>query len=74
MNNQLKKINGLSELTFDECDEINGGGDIKNAINCIIATLSGSGGGGGGLRTFVLGPTLFGLARMVGVAVGCANL
>lgn len=64
----------MSELTFDECDGINGGGDIKNAINCIVATLSGSGGGGGGLRTFLLGPTLFGLARMVGVAVGCANL
>jgi hypothetical protein len=74
MRNQLEKTTGLSELTFDECDVINGGGDIRNAITCIISTLSGRGGGGGGLRTLVLGPTLFGLARMIGVAVGCANL
>lgn len=74
MRNQFEKVNGVPELTFEECNIINGGGEIKNTINCIIATLSGKGGGGGGLRTFVLGPTLFGLARMIGVAVGCANL
>jgi hypothetical protein len=72
MRNQFEKVKGVSELTFNECDVINGGGEIKDTITCIVATLSGK--GGGGLRTFVLGPTLFGLARMIGVAVGCANL
>jgi hypothetical protein len=74
MRNQFEKVKGVSELTFNECDVINGGGEIKNAITCVAATLTGRGGGGGGLRTFVLGPTLFGLARIIGVAVGCANL
>ena len=30
--------------------------------------------GGGGLRSFVLGVTIFGMARICGVMVGCASL
>lgn len=61
----------FTELTIDECMSITGGGGIKSYLRCVGATLTG---GGGGIRTFVLGVGLFGLARMVGVAVGCANL
>lgn len=61
----------FKELTIDECRSITGGGEIKSYLRCVGATLTG---GGGGIRTLVLGVGLFGLARMVGVAVGCANL
>lgn len=74
MKKQLITTNHLPELTFDECNRITGGGDIKSTVKCIVYALAGKGGGGGGMRTFLLGPTLWGLARVVGVVVGCANL
>ena len=62
---------GATELTTEESRAIAGGGEITNYIRCVSTTLTS---GGGGIRTLVLGVGLFGLARMLGVAVGCANL
>ena len=61
----------ITEITIEECLATKGGGEIKNYVRCVTATLTT---GGGGLRTMLLGPGLFGLARALGVAVGCANL
>lgn len=67
----MKKQNHIVELTTVECRAISGGGEITNYLRCVGTTLTS---GGGGIRTLVLGVGLFGLARMAGVAVGCANL
>ena len=61
----------ITELTAEECITTIGGGEIRNYVRCVVGTLTS---GGGGIRTLLLGAGLFGLARAVGVAVGCANL
>ena len=61
----------ITEITEEECLATKGGGEFKNYVKCVAATLTS---GGGGIRTMLLGAGLFGLARAVGVAVGCANL
>lgn len=71
MKKAIDSKNTFSALTADECAAITGGGEIKNYLRCVAGTLTS---GGGGIRTLVLGVGLFGLARMAGVAVGCANL
>jgi len=71
MNKQYHLTGNIKELTVEECNNITGGGEIKNYIRCVGATLTS---GGGGIRTLMLGVGLFGMARILGVAVGCANL
>lgn len=61
----------VTQLNHEECVAITGGGEIQTYVRCVGATLTR---GGGGIRTLVLGVGLFGLARILGVAVGCANL
>jgi hypothetical protein len=62
--------NTTKELTAEECMGIIGGGEVSNYLRCVVTTLSS---GGGGVRTLMLGVGVFGLARLIGVAVGCAN-
>lgn len=62
---------GKRALSRDEAMALVGGNDIVNYAKCVRATLTT---GGGGLRTFVLGTTLFGMARLLGVMVGCSSL
>lgn len=71
MKKEILISSNLTELTMSETMTITGGGDIKSYVRCVATTLTS---GGGGFRTFVLGLGLFGMARMVGVAVGCSNL
>ena len=72
----MKKLNttadGSRELSREEAIGIIGGGDgFVTYLKCVSATLTS---GGGGLRTAVLGSTVFGMARLFGVLVGCSNL
>jgi hypothetical protein len=71
----MKKLNllnqGQEEMTREELKNVTGGGDIIEYLKCVSATL---GSGGGGIRSFVLGVTIFGMARMCGVMVGCSSL
>ncbi|HUQ66601.1 MAG TPA: hypothetical protein VM101_10620 [Flavitalea sp.] len=71
----MKKLNlarhGQIELTREESKNVTGGDGITEYLKCVTATL---GSGGGGIRTFVLGVTIFGMARMCGVMVGCSSL
>jgi hypothetical protein len=71
MKKEFVENHNLKELTPDECVAITGGGDIVNYLRCVSQTLTS---GGGGIRTLALGASLFGFARLLGVAVGCANL
>jgi bacteriocin-like protein len=72
----MKKLHvtneALKEISREELKNITGGGEIVNYLQCVSATLTG--GGGGGIRSFVLGVTIFGMARMCGVMVGCSSL
>jgi hypothetical protein len=74
----MKKLNmsntGARELSREEAMSIVGGENILGYLKCVAGTITGSGGGNGGLKSFVLGVTLFGMARMVGVMVGCSNI
>lgn len=63
--------NGMIEMSRDELKNVTGGGDITDYLKCVSATLTT---GGGGIKSFVLGVTIFGMARIAGVMVGCANL
>lgn len=72
----MKKLNitgnGSRELSHEEAMGIVGGGDgVMGYLKCVSATLTS---GGGGLRTALLGTTLFGMARLFGVMVGCSSL
>ena len=58
-------------LSREEAMALVGGNDIVRYASCVKATLTT---GGGGLRTFVLGTTIFGMARLMGVMVGCSSL
>ncbi len=62
---------GFSPLSAEECANLRGGGEIRATVTCVARSLTT---GGGAIRTMVLGLGLFGMARIVGVAVGCANL
>ena len=64
-------VPGIKELGHDELKNVTGGEDIIKYVKCVTTTL---GTGGGGLRSFVLGVTIFGMARICGVMVGCASL
>ena len=71
----MKKLNvtgkGIKELSREESKNITGGGDIVGYLKSVSATM---GSGGGGIRSFVLGVTIFGMSRMCGVMVGCSSL
>jgi hypothetical protein len=71
----MKKLttegNGFVELGPDELKKISGGGDIARYFKCVAATMTT---GGGGIKTFVLGMTIFGMSRLTGVMVGCSSL
>lgn len=71
MKKQIILKNGMQTLNVSESAAIVGGGDIKSYIRCVSATMTS---GGGGIRTLLLGVGLFGMARMLGVAVGCSSL
>lgn len=58
-------------LSREEAMELVGGNDIVKYAKCVKGTLTS---GGGGLRTMVLGTTVFGMARLFGVMVGCSSL
>jgi bacteriocin-like protein len=60
----------LKEISREELKNITGGGEITTCLECVSTTLT----GGGGLRSFVLGVTIFGMARMLGVMVGSSGL
>ena len=62
---------GFNPLLAEECINLRGGGEIRNTVTCIARTLTT---GRGAIRTGILGFGLFGCARLIGVAVGCANL
>lgn len=70
MKRQNNSENTVKELTTEECMAITGGGGVTNYLRCMATTLTS---GGGGVRTLLLGVGIFGLARTIGVAVGCAN-
>ena len=61
----------LKEISREELKNITGGGEIVNYLQSVSTTLTG---GGGGIRSFVLGVTIFGMARMCGVMVGYSSL
>lgn len=63
--------NGTIEMSRDELKNVTGGGDITEYFRCVSTTLTS---GGGGIRSFVLGVTIFGMSRMLGVMVGCSSL
>lgn len=68
----MEKLNtaaGMEELGIDESMSVTGGDDVLTYLKCVSGAMSS---GGGGFRTFVLGATIFGMARMVGVMVGCS--
>ena len=58
----------LCEMDRDELKSVIGGGDFIGYVKCVASTLTS---GGGGLRTVLLGTTVFGMARTVGVMIGC---
>ena len=63
-------LDGMTMLTPAESAAIIGGGDIRTYVKCVTMTLTR---GEGGITTMIWGLGLFGVARMVGVAVGCAS-
>jgi hypothetical protein len=68
-----KKIvlnNSMTELTSTESAGIIGGGGIDDYFSCVAATLTNP---RAAFKTFVLGVGLFGMARLIGVAVGCSS-
>ena len=71
----MNKLNitgtGIRQLTREESKTITGGGDILSYLKCVSATMTS---GGGGIRSFLLGITVFGMARICGVMTGCADL
>ena len=70
--NKLQVTNhGLRELGHNELKNVTGGGDVTGYLRCVATTLTS---GGGGIKSFVLGCTIFGMSRMLGVMVGCSSL
>lgn len=71
----MKKLNTTGkrsrELSREEAMAVVGGNDFGGCLKCVGATMSK---GGGGLRTLVLGTTLFGMARLFGMMVECSNI
>lgn len=63
-----KANNSIVEMNRDELKKLTGGTDITDYVKCVAATLTS---GGGGVRTLLLGTTIFGMARTLGVMVGC---
>jgi hypothetical protein len=59
---------GIVEMNRDELKSVTGGGDFIGYVRCVASTLTS---GGGGARTWLLGTTVFGMARTVGVLLGC---
>ena len=64
-------MEGMEALSLEEAKVVSGGGDILNYLKCVSGAL---GTGGGLFKSFVLGVTVFGMARVAGVMVGCASL
>ena len=62
------KNSGTIEMSRDELKSVTGGGDFIGYVKCVASTLTS---GGGGVRTLLLGTTVFGMARTVGVLMGC---
>lgn len=71
MEKLIKAGSRSQQLTREEAIAVVGGNDFVKYMKCVTATLTT---GGGGLRTLVLGHTLFGMARFMGVLVGCSSL
>ena len=61
----------LKEISREELKNVTGGGEILNYLNCDSPTLTI---GGGGSRSFLMGVTIFGMARIIGVMVGSSGL
>ena len=61
---------GTVELNRDELKNVTGGDDVVQYLKCVSATLTSS---GGAIRSFLLGVTIFGMARIAGVMAGCAS-
>jgi aspartokinase-like uncharacterized kinase len=72
MKKQQQLDNTIRELSSAESALITGGGDFTNYVRCVSAAMTS--GGGGALRTAALGLTIFGMARLLGVATGCATV
>lgn len=70
MKRELKFNEHVKELSAEEMLNTSGGGDIIDTLKCISGTLTS---GAGMVKTLVLGCTVWGMARMAGVAVGCAK-
>ena len=70
MKHKLKLNDRLTELSREESIHLSGGGDILNTLKCIRGTLTS---GTGAVRTLLLGATIWGMARMAGVVVGCSK-
>jgi hypothetical protein len=68
---QLNTTEGMKQLSHEEAMAVTGGDDIVTYLRCVSATL---GTGGGLFRTFLLGTTIFGMARLTGVMTGCASI
>ena len=64
-------VEGMEALSPEEAKVVNGGGDILSYLKCVSGAL---GTGGGLFKSFVLGVTVFGMARVAGVMTGCAPL
>jgi hypothetical protein len=67
---QLKINKGMIEMNRDELKNVIGGDDFITYLKCVSTTLTS---GGGGVRTAVLGVTIFGIARLAGVMYGCSS-
>jgi hypothetical protein len=70
MNTKSLLQKNVTELTNKECMSIRGGSEVTNYQRCVATTLTS---GGGGIRGLILGVGLFGVCRMLGVAVGYMN-
>ncbi len=72
MKTKIEFLEARFQISTEEARAVTGGGEILDWLKCVRGTLTNGVGGSG--RTLVLGGTLWGLARLMGVMVQCANL
>ena len=70
MKKQLQLNKQVKELSKDELLNTYGGFTIIDTVKCITGTLTS---GAGFVKTILLGPTIWGMARIIGVTVGCSK-
>jgi hypothetical protein len=71
MRKELVIPKNCTEISQSEAASISGGNGIGDFLRCVRGTLLN--GTAGKIRTIVLGTTLWGMARTMGVLVGCGT-